>query len=1001
MFLYCAQFGKEIFMKRVLSLLLVLAMMLSNFTMLASASETDSAPAEPAAVETAEEVVVNAAAMSVPYVRPEPETVTTTDTVHVIKEIEPGVYTTVEETVTETYQLPWESVLPANDGIMTADITETGSGDYHFTTFEDLQELAKGTYKESDYTYAYYNGHEDLVIKEDLDLPEHLHLSIYGAKVIVPKGVTLNVPASSNFKTLEINGTAYFDYIHISSELSVNGILYASDSIYLQAGAKLNGYNNIAFTSQWGYITVNATINTMEELRDAIDTANRNANSRYEYSLQLQGDFVISSSIAIPENCRLQTYGADSVTINKGCTLEISQYLSIGCPFTVKGTLKTNGQISISYSEYSDNKLTFTSSGSLAGNGRLVVNDIDDIDDIDKVITGLDLDDFEQSKQHSYTDSDGVDHYYWELRYVKGLKKLSKPSSLTWNKVYDYEWDESTQTSDLVSSTFYGGLSFKPGTTSQGSYDIRIYKKGSNDTYYRMGFSYGSGENLPEYLSSPYFAASDPESGTYYFTVQNEGDYVTHYNSSIAKSGTWTYKKPSTSLGKCTDLSWDDDFELDFDEPSSGVGGYEIQFYFSPTKKGTPQETVSYATYYKNDLKLYEWITEQNGTGYYSYKVRALSSNITKRANGKWSSRSESIYYKAGPRPVYENTTDGNVKLSWAKVDGAEKYEVWRSREYDDDYTRIYRTSKLYYTDSKTSMGDAYFYKVRAVFEDGSKSAFCEPIWAPHTLPKTSVTLSAVSSSGKTKISWKKVSGAKEYKVHYSTSKNSGYELLKTTTSTSATHTGAEAGVKYYYIVVAVHKYSEFSSASDAKARTCDLARPSISLSAVSSTGRTKISWKAVPGAEKYSVYRATSKDGTYTRLYTTSKTSYTESSATAGKTYYYKVKALHEDSAANSAYSSYKYRTCDLPRPDVDVELTSKGSPKLTWDAVNGAEKYRIYRATSKSGTYTKLYTTSRLYYTDSKAAEGTTYYYKVVATHEKSAANSAYSSVVSIKAK
>ncbi len=990
-------------MKRVLSLLLVLAMMLSNFTMLASASETDSAPAEPAAVETAEEVVVNAAAMSVPYVRPEPETVTTTDTVHVIKEIEPGVYTTVEETVTETYQLPWESVLPANDGIMTADITEAGSGDYHFTTFEDLQELAKGTYKESDYTYAYYNGHEDLVIKEDLDLPEHLHLSIYGAKVIVPKGVTLNVPASSNFKTLEINGTAYFDYIHISSELSVNGILYASDSIYLQEGAKLNGYNNIAFTSQWGYITVNATINTMEELRDAIDTANRNAYSRYEYSLQLQGDFVISSSIAIPENCRLQTYGADSVTINKGCTLEISQYLNISCPFTVKGTLKTNGQISISYSEYSDNKLTFTSSSSLEGSGRLVVHGIDDIDDIDKVITGLDLDDFEQSKQHSYTDSDGVDHYYWELRYIKGMKKLSKPSSLTWNKVYDYEWDESTQTSDLVSSTFYGGVSFKPGTTSQGDFWISYYKKGDSGTYLQGQMGYGSGENLPAYVSAWFLAARDPESGTYHFTVQNRGDYVNYYNSSIAKSGTWTYKKPSSAVGKCTDLSWDDDFDLDFDKPSSSyIGGYEIEFFYSPTKKGTPTSLgTSWSYGDQSDLRLYSWYTERYGTGYYSYKVRALSSNITKRANGKWSSRSESIYYKAGPNPVYENTEDGNVKLTWAKVDGAAKYEVWRSREYDDDYTRQITTSKLYYTDSKTSMGDAYFYKVRAVFEDGSKSAFCEPIWAPHTLPKTSVTLSAVSSSGKTKISWKKVSGAKEYMVHYSTSKNSGYELLKTTTSTSATHTGAEAGVKYYYIVVAVHKYSEFSSASDAKSRTCDLARPSITLSGVSSTGKIKVSWKAVPGAEKYSVYRATSKNGTYKRMITTSKTSYTNSSATAGTTYYYKVKALHENSAADSAYSSTKYRTCDLPRPDVEIELTNGGSPKLTWDAVNGAEKYKVYRATSKDGSYSRQITTSKLYYTDTKADEGTTYYYKVIATHEKSAANSAYSSVVSIKAK
>ena len=35
-------------------------------------------------------------------------------------------------------------------------------------------------------------------------------------------------------------------------------------------------------------------------------------------------------------------------------------------------------------------------------------------------------------------------------------------------------------------------------------------------------------------------------------------------------------------------------------------------------------------------------------------------------------------------------------------------------------------------------------------------------------------------------------------------------------------------------------------------------------------------------------------------------------------------------------------------------------------WDAVKGADKYEIWRATSSNGTYTKMYTTSSLYYTN-----------------------------------
>ena len=80
----------------------------------------------------------------------------------------------------------------------------------------------------------------------------------------------------------------------------------------------------------------------------------------------------------------------------------------------------------------------------------------------------------------------------------------------------------------------------------------------------------------------------------------------------------------------------------------------------------------------------------------------------------------------------------------------------------------------------------------------------------------------------------------------------------------------------------------------------------------------------------------------------------------------------------------------------------TSNGSPRLTWNAVTGAAKYEVYRATSKNGSYTKMFTTSNLSYTNTSAKAGTTYYYKVKAVSKvKSTANSAFSTVVSIRAR
>ena len=68
----------------------------------------------------------------------------------------------------------------------------------------------------------------------------------------------------------------------------------------------------------------------------------------------------------------------------------------------------------------------------------------------------------------------------------------------------------------------------------------------------------------------------------------------------------------------------------------------------------------------------------------------------------------------------------------------------------------------------------------------------------------------------------------------------------------------------------------------------------------------------------------------------------------------------------------------------------------------MDGASQYEVYRATSKNGSYTKMFTTSNLSYTNTSAKAGTTYYYQVKAVSKvKSTANSAFSTVVSIKAR
>ena len=172
-----------------------------------------------------------------------------------------------------------------------------------------------------------------------------------------------------------------------------------------------------------------------------------------------------------------------------------------------------------------------------------------------------------------------------------------------------------------------------------------------------------------------------------------------------------------------------------------------------------------------------------------------------------------------------------------------------------------------------------------------------------------------------------------------------------------------------------------------------------------------KVSWNAVPGAEKYMIYRSTSKDGSYTKVKTISNvstTSWTDKDVKTGKTYYYKMKAVvTTNKTVTSGYSAVKSAKCVPAKPgSVKVTSPNKKQLKVSWKKVSGASGYEVYRATSKDGKYTKVKTIGKgktVTYTDKKVSSGKTYYYKVRSyrTVNGKKVYSGYSSIVSKKAK
>ena len=178
-----------------------------------------------------------------------------------------------------------------------------------------------------------------------------------------------------------------------------------------------------------------------------------------------------------------------------------------------------------------------------------------------------------------------------------------------------------------------------------------------------------------------------------------------------------------------------------------------------------------------------------------------------------------------------------------------------------------------------------------------------------------------------------------------------------------------------------------------------DIAAPTnVTVSSVGASGA-KISWNGVDGVKGYVVYRSDRADGGWEDLDKTTSTNYTDSKASAGKTYYYAVRAYKVqkgifnidkiDTDKNRDYSAYAVSERIITDPAQVKGVMTKGevgASKLTlaWDTAEGAKGYQIYMLDSKTNEYKKIATTSKKTYTVKGLTERTTYKFKVRAYHK-----------------
>ena len=363
----------------------------------------------------------------------------------------------------------------------------------------------------------------------------------------------------------------------------------------------------------------------------------------------------------------------------------------------------------------------------------------------------------------------------------------------------------------------------------------------------------------------------------------------------------------------------------------------------------------------------------------YHYRVKAVAvvngKNVASADSG-----TKSLFTTPAAPDVSIYRVNGKPQLKWSAVTGAEKYWIYRSTD-GVNFKYYDSTTGTSYTNCIAASGTEYYYKVKAaavvngkdVASDFSntKSLFTTP-----AAPSVSIT----TSKGKPKLTWKAVKGADKYYIYRSTD-GKNFKYYNETDEAGYTNYSTNIGTTYYYKVRAVKTIDGNDHKSDFSAVRSIQCRPAaVNLSISRSYGKPKLTWDAVADADKYWIYRST--DGKNFKYYdTTTKTSYINSGAAFNTIYCYKVKAVKVVNGRNvaSGSGSAKSVITALAKPSVSI-TTSDGKPYISWDAVDGATGYYVFRSTDGKN-YSVLGYTTRTNYTNTASNAGTTYYYKVKA--------------------
>lgn len=286
-----------------------------------------------------------------------------------------------------------------------------------------------------------------------------------------------------------------------------------------------------------------------------------------------------------------------------------------------------------------------------------------------------------------------------------------------------------------------------------------------------------------------------------------------------------------------------------------------------------------YSTFKDNTVK---------NSGKYIYMVRAIDGEY----RSGYDRAGVSAKYVATPKKVtLKNYYSDSIRVKWNAVEKAEKYLVYRKDTKNTSWVKLSEVTSTQFRDYDIVNGRAYTYAVRAIGENGGKSAYLKDVKITALKAPAEVELNSVSKG--VKISWTKMTSGTGYRVYKKLKGASDWELvakINSDSTTSYTDTDVKNGKTYIYTVRQV-KGSTLGSYSS-KGYTIKYVVPP-KLTAEHSPKGIVLNWdKAVTGSG-YQIQRKAEGEKKWKTLSTItslSKKTYTDSKPVYGKKNTYRI---------------------------------------------------------------------------------------------------------------